>query len=67
MMLNDCHGHDVENAARVRVLRIGQFFVPATPIVGGLDFSIDLTAVCAFEKGRIIPVSNDRTTNTGIC
>ena len=59
MSLNDGHGHDVKDAACARVFGIGQFFITSPPVVGHLNLTVDLAAICAFEINRVFTVRVD--------
>lgn len=49
MRLNHSDGHNVEDAASVRVFGIGQLFVTVAILVSGLNLAVHLTAIRAFE------------------
>ena len=57
------HGHDIEDAAGVRVFRIGQFLVTAAAVVGRLNLAVDLAAICPFEIDAVVPVCGDGDSN----
>src|ERR1700676_3272333 len=49
MMLDDCHGHNVEDAANVCVFRVRKLVVAHALIIGQLDVLVHLPAIRAFE------------------
>src|ERR1017187_6483525 len=60
MMLDHGYSHDVENAAGIHVFRIRQFLVTPAVVVGHLDFTVDLSAICALQVSGVFPVRSDR-------
>ncbi len=63
MVLDHGDRHDVEDAAGVRVFRIGQFLVASALVVGGLNLAVDLPAISAFEVDAVFPVGGDGAAN----
>ena len=59
MSLDHRDGHDVEDAAGVRVFGVGQFLVTSPLVVGRLNLAVDLSAICAFEIDAVVPVRVD--------
>ena len=63
VVLDHRHRHDVEDAAGIGVLRIGQFVVAATLVVGVLNLAIHLAAIRAFEIDAVVAMGVNRAAN----
>ncbi len=65
LRLDHGHGHDVEDAAGVRVFGIGQFLVTSTLVIGRLNLAVDLTSVWAFQVDAIVAMGMDGRADDG--
>lgn len=66
MLLDNCHGHDVENRTNIDIFLIGEFIIASAFRISGLNIPIDLILERPFQKDRIFLMCVDGGTDGGV-